>query len=304
MDQAERLIEATNRAVAAGSKLEQIDLDAAHQLCPVLRRDYASAAVVEPHAHHIDVAGLLDAYLRGFRARGGTLETRAEVTQLRRQQRSWELHAGEDRYCAGVVVNAAGAWAEQIGRLAGAAPIGLEPLRRTAITFDPPAGVEIDRWPCLMDADEDFYLKPEGAQLLASPCDETPFPPCDVTPDDLEVALAAERVMAATTLDLRYIRRRWAGLRSFVADRAPVIGPDPLCEGFFWLAGQGGFGIMTSSSAARSTASLIVDGVLPPDLQRLGLSADDLSATRNGIGPGEPRRTSEVGESPCLSDRR
>ena len=104
-----------------------------------------------------------------------------------------------------------------------------------------------------------------------------------VTPDDLEVALAAERVMAATTLELRHIRRRWAGLRSFVADRAPVIGHDPLRTGFFWLAGQGGFGIMTSSAAARSAAGLIVDGTLPADLTLLGLAPEDLSPARTGI---------------------
>ena len=287
-DQAERLIDATTQAIAAGAKLDRIDLSEAYDLCPVLRKGYATVAVVEPDARHIDVAGLLDAYLRGFRARGGEFEARAEVTELRRNGSNWELHAGEQRYSTGVVVNAAGAWAEQIGRLAGAVSIGLEPRRRTAITFDPPSGSQIDRWPCLIDADEDFYLKPEGTQLLASPCDETPFPPCDVTPDDLEVALAAERVMAATTLVLRHIRRRWAGLRSFVADRAPVIGPDPQREGFFWLAGQGGFGIMTSSSAARCTVGLIVDGKLPADLRLLGLSAADLSPARNGIGSARP----------------
>jgi D-arginine dehydrogenase len=282
------LLAAMKNAVAAGAKLDPIDVGDAHALCPVLRRGYASAAVVEPGARHIDVAGLLDAYLRGFRTRGGTLRTRGEVSELRCQQGGWQVCAGEDRYSAGVVVNAAGAWAEEIGKLAGAQPIGLEPMRRTAITFDPPAGVAIDRWPCLIDADEDFYLKPEGAQLLASPCDETPFPPCDVKPDDLEVALAAERVMAATTLEIRHIRSRWAGLRSFVADRSPAIGPDLLCEGFFWLAGQGGFGIMTSSSAARATAGLIVDGDLPSDLRALGLSAGDLSPDRDGIGTARP----------------
>jgi D-arginine dehydrogenase len=289
-DQAERLLGDMVRAVAAGAELEQADLIQAHDMCPVLRTGYASAAVVEPRARHIDVAGLLDAYLRSFRARGGTLETRADVSELRSHNGGWEVCAGEDRFQTGIVVNAAGAWAEQIGHLAGASPIGLVPMRRTAITFDPPAGAEIDRWPCLIDADEDFYLKPEGAQLLASPCDETPFPPCDVSPDDLEVALAAERVMTATTLELRHIRRRWAGLRSFVADRAPVIGAAPECSGFFWLAGQGGSGIMTSSSAARSVASLVVDGALPTDLQRLGLSAEDLSPARDGIGS----RNSEV----------
>jgi D-arginine dehydrogenase len=132
----------------------------------------------------------------------------------------------------------------------------------------------------VIDADEDFYLKPEGGQLLASPCDETPSQPCDASAEDYEVALAAERVQRATTLEIAHIRRRWAGLRSFVSDRSPVIGMDPEREGFFWLAGQGGFGIMTSPAAARAAAGLIVRGSLPEDLQALGLTAEQLSAGR------------------------
>jgi len=282
-DQVQRLHASTRQAIESGAKLDAVDPARALSLCPVLRDGYVSAAVIEPDARHIDVAGLLDAFLRGFRARGGELRTRAEVSGLRPQRGSWQVVAGAEQVSAGAVVNAAGAWADQLGQLAGAVQIGLEPLRRTAITFDPPAGAQIDRWPCLIDADEDFYLKPEGAQLLASPCDETPFPPCDVTPDDLEVALAADRVMAATTLELRHIRRRWAGLRSFVADRAPVIGPDPQRPGFFWLAGQGGFGIMTSPAAAACAAGLVVDGRIPDELTRLGLDAAELGPDRLGI---------------------
>jgi D-arginine dehydrogenase len=131
-----------------------------------------------------------------------------------------------------------------------------------------------------MDVDEDFYLKPEGAQLLASPCDETPSEPCDAGAEDYEVALAAEHVQRATTLEIRHIRNRWAGLRSFVADRGPVIGMDAEQPGFFWLAGQGGFGIMTSPAAARAAAGLIVDDALPEDLRTLGVSAAMLSPER------------------------
>ena len=134
----------------------------------------------------------------------------------------------------------------------------------------------------MIDADEDFYLKCEGARLLASPCDEVPSPPCDATPDDYGVALAAERIQRATSLEIRHIQRRWAGLRSFVADRAPVIGMDPDQPGFFWLAGQGGFGIMTCSAAARSAASLIFDGALPTDLEAEGLAPEALSPARLG----------------------
>ena len=178
------------------------------------------------------------------------------------------------------MVNAAGAWCDLLGRLAGARPIGLQPLRRTAITFDPPADCDIRSWPCVIDADEDFYLKPEGGQLLASPCDETPSEPRDVSAEDDQVALAAERVQRATTVEIRHIRQRWAGLRSFVPDRSPVIGMDPERAGFFWLAGQGGFGIMTSPAAARAATGLIVKGALPEDLQALGLAAEQLSVGR------------------------
>jgi len=282
-DQVSRLAQRARRAIAAGAELEEVSAAHAQSMCPALRADRIAMGVVEAGALHIDVAGLLDAYLAGFRARGGKLVTRAGVTSLRDSRDAWEIGAGETRHRASVLVNAAGAWAEQIGALAGARPIGLIPLRRTAITFDPPDDLEIANWPCLIDADEAFYLKPEGARLLASPCDETPCAPCDVTPDELDVALAVERVMQATTLKIRHLRNRWAGLRSFVADRAPVIGMDPEVPRFCWLAGQGGSGIMTAPSAARAAASLIVDGAIPADLKAFGITPEMLAPWRPAL---------------------
>lgn len=282
-DQRERLARLTRNAVEAGVTLQEVSAGELRRLHPFLREDYAAAAVIEPGGQSIDVAGLLDGYLRGFRARGGEIVTRAEVTGLSTSGTSWEIRSTAGRVAAGAVVNAAGAWAEHVAALAGARGIGLRPLRRTAITFAPPEGVDIRAWPCLIDADEDFYLKPEGVQLLASPCDETPSEPCDAMPDEIGIALAAERVMRATRLEVRHIQRSWAGLRSFVADRSPVIGMEPELPGFFWLAGQGGFGIMTSSSAARAIASLIVDGALPEDLKALGLTPELLAADRAGL---------------------
>jgi D-arginine dehydrogenase len=282
-DQAQRLAEHASRAAATGAKFSEVNAAEAHSMCPVLREQQIAMGLVEDRALHIDVAALLDAYLAGFRARGGELATRAAVTNLSSIRGVWEICAGDDRHRAGAVVNAAGAWAEEIGALAGTRPIGLVPLRRTVITFDPPDGVDIARWPLLIDADEDFYLKREGAQLLASPCDETPFAPCDVTPDEFDVALAADRVMRATTLEIRHIQNRWAGLRSFVADRAPVIGMDPEVPGFCWLAGQGGSGIMTAPSAARAAASSIVDGALPADLKALGIAPEMLAPSRPAL---------------------
>ncbi len=282
-DQRMDLAERTKRSREAGIELEELDASEACARCPVLREDYVAAGVLEERAYSIDVAGLLEAFLRGFRARGGAVATRADVTSLRRRGGGWEIQCGGARHVAGVVVNAAGAWAERVGALAGARPIGLRPLRRTAITFDAPAGADVRRWPCLIDANEEFYLKPDGARLLASPCDETPSEPCDPVPDDLQVALAAERIQRATRVVLRHVHRRWAGLRSFVADRAPVIGMDPDRPGFFWLAGQGGFGIMTSPSAARAAACLASTGTLPADLVALGLRAEMLAPDRPGL---------------------
>ena len=264
----------------AGAELHELDVAGARELCPVLREDYLAGAVVEPGAMHIDVAALLDGFLRGFRRRGGELATKADVSLIESIGDAWQVDAGSRTWRAPVVVNAAGAWCDVVGRIAGARPIGLRPLRRTAITFDPPAGCETRAWPLLIDADEDFYLKPEGAQLLASPCDETPSEPCDANSEEYDVALAAERVQRATTLKIRHIRQHWAGLRSFVADRSPVIGMDAERAGFFWLAGQGGFGIMTSPAAARAAAGLIVADSLPDDLQATGLTAEELSPER------------------------
>jgi D-arginine dehydrogenase len=279
-DQRESLDTAITQGREAGAELYEISFADAQAICPVLRADYVAGAVAEPSAMHIDVAELLEAFLRGFRRRGGEIVTKAEVTRLEKSGGAWEVDAGGRTFRAPVVVNAAGAWCDELGRLAGVRPIGLRPLRRTAITFDGPKDTDTRSWPLVIDADEDFYFKPEGAQLLASPCDETPSEPCDAHAEDYDVALAADHVQRATTLEIRHIRNRWAGLRSFVADRSIVIGMDAERTGFFWLAGQGGFGIMTSPAAARATAGLIVDGSLPEDLKELGLTPEMLSPER------------------------
>jgi D-arginine dehydrogenase len=282
-DQRESLAAALHEGREAGADLQALDVSEVRRLCPALRDGYAVEAIVEPNAMSIDVAGLLEAFLRGLRRRGGRVVTKAEVQQLRRAGDAWEVRAGGRTWRAPVIVNAAGAWCDGVARLAGAHPVGLQPLRRTAITFEPPPGADIRGWPCVIDADEDFYVKPEGAHLLASPCDETPSDPCDAVAEDYDVALAVDRVQRAMSIEVPHLSGRWAGLRSFVADRSPVIGMDPQRPGFFWLAGQGGFGIMTSPAAARAAAGLIVEGRLPADLTALGLTTQQLSPDRPGL---------------------
>jgi D-arginine dehydrogenase len=178
------------------------------------------------------------------------------------------------------VVNAAGAWCDAIAALAGAAPIGLIPKRRTVITFAAPDLPGVAAWPLAIDVDEQLYFKPESGRLLASPADETPTPPCDAQPEELDVALLVDRLERASTLTVRRIESRWAGLRSFVADKSLVVGPDPRLEGFYWAAGQGGYGIQTSPAVARATASLVTSGGLPEELLKLGLEAAHLSPAR------------------------
>jgi D-arginine dehydrogenase len=252
----------------------------AGQLCPVLREEYLAAAVLEPEAMDMDVHAIHQGFLKGFRHRNGELITNIEVKRLVRSREGWEVYSAQEQFSAGVVVNAAGAWCDEIGKLAGARPIGLTPKRRTAFIFDGPTDGELHAWPVVIDVDEQFYFKPESGRILASPADETPMPPCDVYPEDYDVALAVDRIEKATTLAVRHIRRKWAGLRSFVADKAPVVGMDVSLPGFFWLAGQGGYGIMTSPAMARAAASLIVEGRLPADFAATGLTPEDLSPAR------------------------
>jgi D-arginine dehydrogenase len=261
--------------------VRMVDREEALVLCPALRPEHAAAAVFEPDASDIDVAALHQAYVRGLRARGGQIMRATPVVGLRRSTDRWIVETPVTTFETDVVVNAAGAWADDVAGLAGGlAPIGLQPLRRTAFTCPAPDGVDVRPWPLVADVDDNFYFKPEGPQLLCSLADETPSVPCDAQPEEADVALAIERINEATTLQLRRVRRAWAGLRSFVADRTPVVGMDTDVPGFFWLAGQGGYGIQTAPAMARATASLVLDGRLPDDLAALGVTGADLSPAR------------------------
>jgi D-arginine dehydrogenase len=249
-------------------------------LCPALRPDVIVAGVLEPDSMDIEVHELHQGYLRQFRRHGGTLITDAEVASLDRQAGGWRAQAGSRELRAPVVINAAGAWADVVATLAGVAPVGLQPRRRTAVLVDPPEGAAIDRWPMIIDIDEEYYVKPDAGLLLVSPADETPMEPCDVQPEELDIAMAIHRAEEAMVLDVRRTRRSWAGLRSFVADRTPVVGFDPTAEGFFWLAGQGGYGIQTAPALARAAAALALRRDLPADLVAEGIRPAALAPDR------------------------
>ncbi len=269
--------------------IQRLDADAARALVPILRAEALGGAVFDSKAMAIDVNGLHQGYLRGLKARGGAIVTRAEVHGLRPGSPSgragwgragWLAETKAGNFTAPVVVNAAGAWCDEMAELAGAEPVGLVPKRRTAITFDAPAGLDIGAWPLTVGVAEDFYFKPDSGRLMGSPADETPMPPCDVQPDEFDIAVAADRIQAATTLKIRRIGKSWAGLRTFAPDKTPVAGFDPRRDGFFWLAGQGGFGIQTAPAMGRLTAALATGGPVPEDLAARGVTAAALSPAR------------------------
>ncbi|MGK9170232.1 FAD-binding oxidoreductase [Inquilinus limosus] len=253
---------------------------------PVLQPHRVAGAVFEPEALDIDTNGLLQGSLRGLRRRGGEVRTGAEVTALAPLPGGgWRIETAAGPVEAGVVVNAAGSWADAIAALAGVAPVGLVPKRRTAFLFDAP-GHAVDEWPLVVDLDETFYFKPDAGKLLGSPADETPSPPCDAQPEEIDVAVAVDRIETATTLRIRRLTHRWAGLRSFVADKTPVLGFDPEAPGFFWCAGQGGYGFQTAPALAWLGAALLRGDAVPEDLARLGITAAALSPGRFRAGAG------------------
>jgi D-arginine dehydrogenase len=245
---------------------------------PALEPGYAIGGVEEAGSGDIDVHALHQGFLRGLRRRGGRVATGARATRLWREAGRWRVTAGDHDFDADVVVNAAGAWGDIVAETAGVDPLGLRPLRRTAFTVAAPAGHR--DWPMLIDADEQWYLKPEGPHLLASPCDETPVPPGDARHEEIDVAIAIDRINGATTLGIRSVEHAWAGLRTFTPDRVPAAGPDPDHLGFFWLVGQGGYGIKTSPPLARWLAAQAAGTGLPADLADGGLTVADLDPAR------------------------
>ena len=279
-DQRARLGQMTAEIRASGGQVAFLSADAALERVPLLRRSYLAAAAFDADATDIDVHAVQQGFLRGARACGARVVTGTWARHVRRERGVWALELPGERITAPVLINAAGAWADEVAQVCGARPVGLQPLRRTALLVEPPAGVDISAWPAVIDADEEFYFKPDAGKLLLSPADETPDRPGDAHPQDLDVAVAVDRVEAALDIEVRRVAHSWAGLRTFSADRAPVLGFDPEVSGFFWCAGQGGYGIQTAPAMARAAAALAKNEPLPPDIAAEGLAARDLSPAR------------------------
>ncbi len=256
--------------------LETLDAAGVHALCPLLN-DQAVAGIAELEAMRIDAHALLQGNLRQLRSRGGELRTGARIQSIAREGGVWVVTSDKgERFSAAILVDAAGSWADEIGRLAGVQVLGLQPKRRTIITFDAPPGTDLEHLPFTKTIDDELYFGAESGRLFASPMDETPSEPCDAQPDEYDVALAAHRMEDRTTVEVRQIHSKWAGLRTFTSDQHPAAGFAPDADGFFWLAGQGGFGLQTSPAMAAIVESLVAGTPWPV----ADVAAADLSPSR------------------------
>jgi len=266
---------------ASGTALKLLNSELIAQVAPGLRADLFESALLDENGFDIDVDALLQGFLRGARQAGAQLSTGTQPQSAERAADGWRVRLSDGQSVqARVVVNAAGAWADELAPLFGAAPIGLVPCRRSAFTFRPPAGVDVSGWPMVGDVDEAWYFKPDAGQLLGSPANADPVAPHDVQPEELDIALGIHRIEEATTLRIARPTATWAGLRSFVPDGEIVIGFDDACAGFFWLAGQGGYGIQSAAGASALAASLVMGAPLPDELACHGVDAQVVAPRR------------------------
>ena len=265
--------------IAVFVQLERLDEKGVAVLCPLLRvgEDGARHGIADRDGIRIDQHALLQGFLRQLRGKGGMLHTGSRAATIEHRSGAWTVTTERGEvHRAPLLINAAGAWADRIAALAGVEPIGLEPKRRTIITFDAPANSDVAELPFTKTVGDELYFGAEAGRIFASPMDEVPSDPCDAQPDDYEVALAAFRMEERTIVKVERIHSKWAGLRSFTPDRRPAVGFAPDAEGFFWLAGQGGFGLQTSPAMARIAASLIAGEQWP----LAEVSADELNPVR------------------------
>jgi D-arginine dehydrogenase len=263
-------------ALTAGHGIRRITVAEAEALVPALRPGYLGGAAIEDDAFDMDVAAIHQGFLRMLRASGGELGLRSRAGRIERRGAVWEIETSSGAvFSAPVVVNAAGAWGDQVGALVGATPLGLEPRRRTAAIIDP-SPFDVSDWPMIVDVDESWYARPEArTRLMVTPADATPDHPHDVQPDEYDIAVGIDRMQQALDITVQRVEHSWAGLRTFTPDGSLAFGWDPAVAGFFWCVGQGGYGIQTAPAAGRLVADMV-----------LGRDAGPAGALTAGIAPG------------------
>lgn len=280
----EQLLDDTERAFRDQQlDVSRVTAQDATRMVPCLQANKLIGAIYDPVASDMDVDVLHQGFLRGMTRFGAVLRCNAEVTAVRREHDMWVLRLADGASLQGrTLVNAAGAWADTLAGLCGVAPLGIQPMRRSAFLFPVPDGVDASGWPTVIGVDESFYFKPDAGALLGSPANADPVDPHDVVAEELDVATGIYRIEEVTTLRIRRPSHVWAGLRSFAPDHEFVIGRDASQPEFFWLAGQGGYGIQTAAAASALAAALLLDQPVPDELVRHGVSAAAVDPQRFG----------------------
>jgi D-arginine dehydrogenase len=263
-----------------GVAWELVSAEAAELMVPVVHMEKFTLGLHEPGCVDLDTNALLHGYLRQARRNGAEIFIGTEIESLARSSRVWRAATRNETIEAPIFINAAGAWADEVAARAGLPRRGLKPLRRTAITFAPPAEHDPQKWPMTFDVAETWYFKPEGRHIMMSPADLVPTEPCDAQPDAYDIALAIDRIESVTRMKVGRPASRWAGLRSFAPDHEAVIGPDPEEPSFIWYAGQGGNGVMASQAAGEVCAALTLGQDMPSPVARLGLTKDMIAPSR------------------------
>jgi len=276
-DQLAQLKQFHAHLLETGAQADWLEADAVLQQAPMMQPGYVAGGIYEENCHDIDVAALHQAYLRQLGR--DALSCSAGVTNIERVGADWQVETTAGAYQAPMLINAAGAWADDIAAMACAAPVGLQPLRRTVVMLPGPADYD-DNWPLVLDVEDEFYFKPDAGRMLLSPGDETPSAPCDAQPEELDVALAIDRLGTASSIPAPRVESKWAGLRTFAPDRTPVVGMNPVMDGFFWLAGQGGYGIQTAPAIAQLVADLLTGGKVSQELADWGVREEYYAPSR------------------------
>jgi D-arginine dehydrogenase len=270
----------TATLLANAAALEEITPAAATSMLPALRPAYAKRAFLDRHTADMDVDLIHSGYLRLFKARGGHLLLDAPLTIAERTGEHWQVRCGTHSIVTPVIINAAGAWADVVATRCGARPLGVQPKRRSIAVVPMPADKPFQHWPMVTDVGETWYAKPQSGKLIVSSADATAVDPHDAWADDMAIAEGIDRLMQATTLEVTHIDHSWAGLRTFALDGNPVVGFDPHTDGFFWLAGQGGYGIQSCPALSETAAALARRTPLPAHVLDHGLVTAHIAPER------------------------
>jgi D-arginine dehydrogenase len=270
----------TEKLLALGEGLKEMTAAEARAAFPVLREDYARRTFCDPNTGDLDVDLLHRGYLRMFKARGGTLATNSEAKSIARDSSQWRVETPQGVFTAPVLVNAAGAWGDVIAARAGLKQIGLVPKRRSIAVIPAPDITGFESWPMVTDVGETWYAKPQSGKMIVSSADATPVDPHDAYADDMAIAEVIERLMMATTMEVTRLEHSWGGLRTFTSDGSPAIGFDPSIDGFFWLVGQGGYGIQSAPALSRTAAAMVLGSPLPGAVLEAGLNVTAIAPER------------------------